>query len=364
MVKRTYSQAEKDGFADERLVQLEGLQAQITERVVELTSGQEWQRWLRVASRFHSYSFGNTLALFIQRPDATLVAGYRTWQTAFNRQVNKGETGIRILAPMTRLVDVQDTGGAPILDAEGRPVKVLRPVGFKVISVFDVSQTSGEPLPEQPRPVLLTGQAPDGLWDRLQGFVEDRGFRVERGDCGGANGITMFAERVVRVRADVDDAQAVRTLAHEAGHVLLHDPSQRQGREFSCRGVGEVEAESVAFLVTQAHGLDSAQYTFRYVASWAEDALTSAPAGSTLAEVITATGSRVVGAADTILVATDVPAPGDAMMAGSAATVSRSVASARARQSERFESEVRRSPRPPVEPVSPARAHAFAGPAR
>lgn len=364
MVKRTYSHAEKDGFAEERRVQLERLQAQIAEKVVELTNGQEWQRWLRVASRFHQYSFGNSLAVFIQRPDATLLSGYRMWQTAFNRQVNKGEKGIRILAPITRLVDVTGSGGAPILDADGRPVKALRPIGFKVISVFDVSQTSGEPLPEQPRPVLLTGQAPDGLWDSLQGFVEDRGFRVERGACGGANGVTMFTDRIVRVRADVDDAQAVRTLAHEAGHVLLHDPSHRQGREFSCRGVGEVEAESVAFLVTHAHGLDSAQYTFRYVAGWAEDALTSAPVGQTLADVITATGSRVVGAADTILVATDVPAPGDVMMAGSAETVTRSVAAGRARQTERFESELRRSPRRPVEPVSPVRAHAFAGPAR
>ena len=215
MVKRTYSQEEKDGFAEERRVQLERLQAQIAEKVVELTNGQEWQRWLRVASRFHQYSFGNSLAVFIQRPDATLISGYRMWQTAFNRQVNKGEKGIRILAPITRLVDVTGSGGAPILDADGRPVKALRPIGFKVISVFDVSQTSGEPLPEQPRPVLLTGQAPDGLWDSLQGFVEDRGFRVERGDCGGANGVTMFADRLVRVRADVDDAQAVRTLAHD-----------------------------------------------------------------------------------------------------------------------------------------------------
>ncbi len=169
MVKRTYSQEEKDGFAEERRVQLERLQAQIAEKVVELTNGQEWQRWLRVASRFHQYSFGNSLAVFIQRPDATLISGYRMWQTAFNRQVNKGEKGIRILAPITRLVDVTGSGGVPILDADGRPVKALRPIGFKVISVFDVSQTSGEPLPEQPRPVLLTGQAPDGLWDSLQG---------------------------------------------------------------------------------------------------------------------------------------------------------------------------------------------------
>ena len=90
----------------------------------------------------------------------------------------------------------------------------------------------------------MTGQAPPGLWNALQTFVEAHGYTVARGDCGGANGITMFDSRQVRVRADIDDAAAVKTLAHEAGHVLLHAPDQRQ--PFACRGVIEVEAESMA----------------------------------------------------------------------------------------------------------------------
>lgn len=186
----------------------------------------------------------------------------------------QGETGIRIFAPVTRRVDQVKRDGSPVVDAAGRPVRSVEVVGYRLASVFDVSQTSGRELVEPPRPQLLTGQAPAGLWDRLQGLLEDRGFRVERGDCGGANGLTRYDERLVRVRADVDDAQAVRTLAHEAGHVLLHSPQANQGVA-QCRGRVEVEAESVAYLVTAAHGLDAAQYTFTYVAGWAESAQAS-----------------------------------------------------------------------------------------
>ena len=135
---------------------------------------------------------------------------------------------------------------------------------------------------------------------RLQTFVEAQGYTVSRGDCGGANGITMFDSRQVRVRADIDDAAAVKTLAHEAGHVLLHAPDQRQ--PFACRGVIEVEAESVAFMVTAAHGLDASQYTFNYVAGWAHQAAT--PYGPSVEEIVKATGQRVIGATDRILQAT------------------------------------------------------------
>ncbi len=142
------------------------------------------------------------------------------------------------------------------------------------------------------------------MWDTLQAFVEAQGYTVSRGDCGGANGVTMFDTRQVRVRADLDDAGACKTLAHEAGHVLLHAPEQRQ--PFACRGVAEVEAESVAFMVTAAHGLDASQYTFNYVAGWAHQAAT--PDGPSVEDIVKATGQRVIGATDRILQATQ-PAP-------------------------------------------------------
>ena len=205
-----------------------------------------------------------------------------------------------MFGPVTRREPKLDVQGRPVRDADGKPVLEIRVVGVKPVSVFDVSQTDGDPLPEPPAATLLTGQAPPGLWDTLQAVVESHGYTVSRGDCGDANGVTQFDARHVRVRADIDDAQAVKTLAHEAAHVALHHPEQRQA--FSCRGVVEVEAESVAFLVTAAHGLDASQYTFNYVAGWAHQAATAGSPG--VEDIIKATGQRVIGTADRILQAT------------------------------------------------------------
>ena len=272
---------------------LERLHGMLAERVGELGSGREWQAWLRFASSFHTYSFSNTVLIWAQKADATMVSGYRGWQDK-GRQVRRGETAIRILGPVTRRVEALDGKGRPILDDHGKPTTHLQLVGVKPVGVFDVSATDGEPPPEQPRPQLLTGQAPPGLWDSLTAVIEAEGFTVSRGDCGGANGITMFDTRQVRVRADVDDLQAARSLCHEAAHVLLHSDRSDSG----CRGVREVEVESVAYLVVQAHHADPSQYTFNYVTGWAHQAAT---ADTSVDDIVRATGQRVITTANRIL---------------------------------------------------------------
>jgi len=294
---------DRDAAEAARKATLESMHSQLAERIGSLDSLQAWGAWLRFANSFHRYSFNNTVLIWAQKPEATMVAGYRAWQ-AKGRQVRRGETAIKVFGPVTTREPKLDVQGRPIRDADGKPVQEVRIVGVKPVSVFDVSQTDGDPLPEPPQATLLTGQAPPGLWDALQTFVEAQGYTVSRGDCGDANGITMFDTNQVRVRADIDDAAAVKTLAHEAGHVLLHAPDQRQ--PFACRGVAEVEAESVAFMVTAAHGLDASQYTFNYVAGWAHQAAT--PDGPSVEEIVKATGQRVIGATDRILQATQ-PAP-------------------------------------------------------
>ncbi len=289
------------------------LHTRLAEQVAALRSGADWRAWLQVARRFHAYSFHNILLIGAQRPDATTVAGYRAWQ-ALGRQVDKGERGIGILAPVIRRPR-QDRGSsdpqhpddkakpaeAGAGEPDGRPGRLA---GFRVAYVWDVSQTSGRPLPEQPRPQLLAGDAPPGLWESLTGLVAGRGFTVERGDCGQANGITDFTRRTVRVRGDVDDAQAVKTLAHEAGHVLLHDPTDRGGPTAVttaglCRGTVEVEAESLAYLVAAAHGLATDDYTFPYVTGWAAGITGTPPE-----QAVRDTAGRVLGAARTVLAVT------------------------------------------------------------
>lgn len=301
--RRPVSDGERAAAADARQATLDKLHAQLSDGILALHDPHAWQAWLDFAGRFHRYSFGNSLLIMLQDPLATHVAGYQAFK-AMGRQVRRGETGIKVFAPITRRDPRLDAAGQPLRDENGRVQYRTQLVGARPVTVFDVRQTDGPPLPDPNigRPTLLTGQAPAGLWDRLQGFLEDRGFEVRRGSCGdGANGYTDFGRRLVMVRDDVDDAQSVKTLAHEGAHAVLHD--DRSG--LKCRGIREVEAESVAYLVTSAHGLDSSQYTFTYVAGWALNAVTEQ---RDLGEILRSTGQRVIGAADLILQATQ-PAP-------------------------------------------------------
>lgn len=243
--------------------------------VASLVDGDSWKAWLGVQSKFHRYSWNNTLLIMVQNPEATQVAGYRTWQ-GMGRQVRKGEKSIGILAPMFR----KDK------DAEGKDEKRL--VGFRAVSVFDVSQTDGEPLPTS-GVALVEGDAPAGLWDALAAQVDAAGYSLERGDCGAANGWTNGGTKTIRVRDDVSDGQAVKTLAHEVAHMMLH----MEGDDaLAHRGIAEVEAESVAFIVAGAHGMDTSGYTFGYVAGWA---------GSAEADAVRATGERVTRTARKII---------------------------------------------------------------
>jgi DNA primase catalytic core len=295
--------------AHARSERLEALHRQLADGVAAIRDGASWRAWLDVAARFHRYSFNNQVLIAAQKPDATLVAGYRTWQ-GMGRQVRKGEQALWILAPVTSrrraatdeppLEDFTGTTSlveprAPTAGAEGN----RRVLGFRGAPVFDVTQTEGEPLPAAPRPQLLAGQAPPGMWDALTEVVTARGFSLARSEdastIGGANGVTDFAARTVTIRADVDDAQASKTLAHEAAHVLLHDPADPAAPQLSCRGLVEVEAESVAYLVAAHHGLDTAGYTFAYIAGWAGRDDTA----------VQDTATRVLHVARTLIDATD-----------------------------------------------------------
>jgi len=232
---------------------------QLAQAVEALASGEDWRAMLATAARFHTYSPNNVLLILRQAPWATRVAGYRKWQS-LGRQVRKGERSIAVLAPCTYKAKTDDHENKTPETTEAP--KVLR--GFRVVHVFDVSQTDGDPLPSLPAP-LLEGGSPAALWDGLASQVVAAGFGLDRGDCDGANGRTDYLTRLVRVRDDVDGAQGAKTLAHELAHVMLHD---RTEQATVCRGRAEVEAESVAFLVCAGAGLDTERYSFPYVTVW------------------------------------------------------------------------------------------------
>ncbi len=326
MPGRSLTQEERDAADQARRETVEQLHQQLAEGIANLDNRVAWQRYLSFARGFTNYSVGNQILIMLAKQDATAVAGYRAWQ-AKGYQVRRGEKAIRILGPVTRRVPLLDSAGRPVLDENGRQRHNQEIIGVRPVSVFDISQTDGPPVQEPPMPALLMGEAPQGLWDSLADLVAEHGFRVEPGDCGGANGLTSFAERLVRVRDDVDDAQAVKTLAHELGHVLLTDPSDVRGF-VECRGLREVEAESVAFMVTGAHGLDSSQYTFNYVTGWASRASETL----TTDHVVKATAERVVEAVDQILARTQpTPSPVESALVALEADVDRGLAGVRPR---------------------------------
>ena len=251
-----------DGAA--RTDRLAAVHAQLVSAVETLVDGSAWRRMLEVAARFHRYSPNNVLLISLQRPDATRVAGYQTWRQ-LGRQVRKGETGIAILAPVTvRRAEAEQESAIGEADQPGGP-RVLR--GFRVTHVFDISQTDGPPLPEV-APELLAGSAPFGVWEALLDQIEGAGYTFGYADIAPANGRTDFSDRSVVLRSDLTGAQAVKTMAHELAHVLLHDPDGLPAG--FTRAQAEVEAESVAFVVCAAHGLDAGGYTVPYVAGWAD----------------------------------------------------------------------------------------------
>ena len=233
--------------------------------VEELTTEPGWRHMLLLAARFPTYSANNVLLIGAQRPEASCVAGLRAWNS-LGRYVRKGEKGIAILAPCLYRPRTPD----PVATEEPAPGQVGQLRGFRVVHVFDVSQTDGKPLP-QLGPAELAGPAPAGLVERLATVIGNDGFTVERGECGDAYGFTDFARRRVRVRDRVDDAQAAKTFAHELAHIRAEHEVRFLAdypTSIGCRAQAEIEAESISYLISRAAGMASDQYAVPYLAGW------------------------------------------------------------------------------------------------
>jgi hypothetical protein len=302
-----------DELAQATAAKVEATQRRLEAEIAKLVSGEDWRRYLDFQSRLHRYSAGNTQLIgaahaqaysegLVPSPEPSFVAGYRTW-AMLGRNVQRGQRGYPILAPVrVTVVEAVDAGGNRRRLGRGEravpgetvvPTQAVR--GWRIEHVWDVSQTSGEPLPEIPRPRLLEGQAPAGLRDAVLDLARSRGFTVgtvpDAAAIDGANGCTDWVERTVVVRADMDDAAQTKTLLHEAAHVLLH---ARAPGWFLPRPVKEVEAESVAYVVASAHGMRTDEYSFSYIAAWA---------GAEGPRAVAATQARVAEAAKTIIAA-------------------------------------------------------------
>ena len=330
--------------------------------IKELFESERFKEYLRTMSKFYHYSFSNTLLIAMQKPEATYVAGYTSWQRNFDRQVMKGEKGIKILAPAPYKAKeerekIDPSTQKPILDADGKPVtetvEVMRPA-FKVVSVFDISQTDGKELP-------------DIIVDELSGSVENYAafFEALKQESpapiafedipGGAKGYFSPVENRIAIQEGMSEIQTIKTAIHEIAHAKLHsidqpepEPSwkivmisdggtkrdflsgfaseteaneaaEREGWRFvdenrfewrleveedtsavqemrKDRHTKEVEAESVAYTVCQRYGIETSDYSFGYIAGWSSDKETKELKGSL--ETIRKTAAEMIDSID------------------------------------------------------------------
>jgi antirestriction protein ArdC len=255
-------------------VESKELVERIAQGIEAARESEGFKAFLQTAARFHHYSLGNTLLIMLQRPTATRVAGFHTWLN-LKRAVRKGEHGIRILAPMVRKASA-DT------DEDEANTRIF----FKVVSVFDVEQTDGEPLPS---PVTLLDGDDSGLYDRLLSVAQSEGLSVDRTpNESSANGFYEPDAKRIWISPELPSRlMAAKTLAHELSH---HFADHRTNGH--CRGEAETIAEASAFIVLNHFGHDSGAYTFGYVATWADAATFKAK----LSE-IQRTAARIIDAA-------------------------------------------------------------------
>ena len=268
-------------MADERTEKqkVQEITDKLEEGLKELFESEKYKTYLSTMSKFHNYSFNNTLLIAMQKPEATLVAGYKAWQKNFERHVNKGEKAIRILAPAPyKIKEERDkldpVTGEMMFDENGMPqkeqVEVTIPA-FRAVSVFDVSQTDGKPIPELEAQELLS--TVDGYEDFVQALMNVAPVPIGFEDIpGDSKGYFHTEEKRIAVQENMSESQTLKTMVHEVAHSMLHNKEINRDdlieEPAKDRNTKEVEAESVAYTVCQHFGIDTSDYSFGYIAGW------------------------------------------------------------------------------------------------
>ena len=235
---------------------------QLEKGVKDVFESDNYKAYLDFMSKFYNYSVNNCILIWMQKPEASLVAGYKAWQTKFKRQVKKGEKGITILAPCPHKFkkEVQNENG----DLEEKEIQYL---SFRATTVFDISQTDGEDVPNFIE--KLTGDV-DNYNDLLEKLKTVSPVPVEfEKITTGAHGYFHLEDKRIAINDGMSEQQTVKTLVHEISHAILHDKENGEEKDAD-KHTREVQAESVAYTVCNMLGLDTSDYSFGYVASWSK----------------------------------------------------------------------------------------------
>jgi len=249
---------------------------EITDRlekgIKELFDSRSYQEYLKVMAKFHRYSLNNTILISMQFPQATHVAGFSAWKINFGRTVCKGEKGIKILAPCPHIVKkevplIYPSTQRPVIGADGYAVTEMREItipSFKVVHVFDISQTEGRELP------TLGAKHLEGSVENYRNFYQSLlqtaavPVTFERLE-GGTHGYYYLKDNRIVLGENMSELQTIKTFIHEIAHAKLHSLEQKSEKD---RFTKEVEAESVAYTVCRHYGLDTSEYSFHYIAGW------------------------------------------------------------------------------------------------
>lgn len=251
-IKRSEMSDKRNEKCIKRSEKVNKLLTQLELGTKELFNSEKYKNYLTTFSKFTKYSINNTILIYLQNPDATLVAGYKAWETKFKRHVKQGEQGITILAPMKYKKDPDDD--------ESESFILYRPV-----TVFDISQTEGEELPSF-NPVSAVKDV-NGYQKLFTALAKTTDYKIEfvalaKDTC---KGTCNFTTHTITIREGMSESENLSTLIHEIAHSMLHE------NKYNSRNQAEVEAESVAFVVSTFLGLDTSSYSFPYIVGWEEN---------------------------------------------------------------------------------------------
>lgn len=280
-IKR-YTPQEKAAYNERKQAEINDLIKRIDEGVQAVFQSERYKEYLKFASMFTDYSARNTMLINLQKPHATFVASYGKWKK-LGRQVERGEKGIVIFAPVTYETNQCSEVQEPVLDKQGNPLfnedgtlktktveKPLSGISFKKVYVYDVSQTSGKEIPTLADELTgdIDAEKKEAIFAALKKVT---GIEFEFRDIkSDVKGFYNHADDRIVIKSGMSDAQTLKTAFHETAHKLLHDPKLEIVTVKAPRNEKEVQAESVAFMVAEKLGFDTSEYSFPYIASWSD----------------------------------------------------------------------------------------------